>query len=125
MTLPTYIEFITRYPAFGVIPYTQADIEDKLEEVRGLFPQIEGCLPSDNHLLASYYAVRYLFEVEDCESPVPVKSVSSRNDQIVYALAGDGNILTNTTWGSKLNRLFKIYGCFHRSAGLSGGCGCG
>lgn len=123
--IPSYIEFTTKYPALGVAPYVEQDVTDRLEEVSLSFPQIVGCLPEDTHMLATYYAFRYLAELEECESPVPIKMIHSRNDTIQYALAGDGNILGNTTWGSKLLRLFKTHGCFHRAWG-SGGCGnCG
>lgn len=114
--ISTYEAFILKNPPYGLLPYTELDIRDKLEEVEIAFPQIATCLPLVTHPLATYYAIRYLYEIEDSESPVPIRNVASRNDQITYALAGDGNILNNTIWGTKLNRLFRIYGCFNRSA---------
>ena len=126
----TYLAFTLKYPAFGLVPYTQGEIEAWLEEVGGLFPQIDSCLPENLRLLATYYALRYLEDQYYSESPAPILSISSRLDSITYSLAGKGNELVNNTYGLKLVRLFKTHGCYHSVAPASrcadtncGGCG--
>jgi hypothetical protein len=70
----------------------------------------------------------WLTEIGD--SPAPIMEVESRNDRVKYALAGNGNILANSTWGAKLVRLFKQYGCHHLAGNKEytppncGGCNC-
>jgi hypothetical protein len=130
MTLPTYPVYILFDPAYGQPPYTQPQVEAWLTEISCVFPQITTCLPPECHLLASKYALRYLEQSEICDSPAPIMEVESRNDRVKYALAGNGNILANSTWGAKLVRLFKQYGCHHLAGNKEytppncGGCNC-
>ena len=120
--IPTYADFILANPAFGVAPYTQVIVQSKLDEVAGMFPMIMDCLPESLHPLATLYGVNYLFQSEECESPFPIVQVKSRNDEITYSLGGKGNVLINSNWGMKLNRLFKANGCFTKMGGTLGGC---
>jgi hypothetical protein len=111
----SYFSFIQDYPVYAQPPYIQSVIERELKQIAIEFPSIESCLPPDARVLATYFAKRYIDESEDCQTPVPIKEIATRNDTVKFALAGNGNILGNTVWGSRLNKLFKTYGCFHYS----------
>jgi hypothetical protein len=114
MLLIDYLSFTSKYLAYLNPPYTAQDLTDKIDEALMLFPAIETCLPENNRLLATKYAVEYLYSQEcpDLSYGV-VESIKSRNEAITYSLKGKGNDLVNSLWGGRLVRLLKSHGCYH------------
>jgi hypothetical protein len=114
MTIP-YLDFIARWPAYGLPPYDQATVELRLLEISQLFPQIETCLPEESRVLATGYAFKDLELQEDCDTVVGLVSQSSMNDKVVYQTGKTPFALSSTMWGNRLARMFRTYGC-HVSA---------
>jgi hypothetical protein len=114
----TYNDFITKYPPYGLAPYDQITVEDRLAEIINLFPQIDSCLPEETRLQATYYAFRDLELQEDCDTVLGVESITSLNDKVVFSKGKTPYSLNTTMWGNRLGRLFRTYGC-HVSAAPS------
>jgi hypothetical protein len=114
----SYIDFVTKYPQYGVLPYTQIIITDWLEIIEILFPSIYSCLPERAWLLANRYALEHNNLMEDCDYLGNVKEYSSRNDTASYVSAGKTFSLRSTLPGRNLFTLFQTYGCYHGQGSL-------
>jgi hypothetical protein len=110
-----YTDFILPYPAYGNLPYTEQYVTANLNEIAILHPAIYDCLPEEARMLATYYAFKMLELEADCDATEmsSALSYSSMNDKVVYNRAKNPGALSNTLYGQKLNRLYRIYGCFY------------
>lgn len=131
----TYLTFTTQYPLFTSIPYTVADVTEKLEEVSILFPAINSCLPENVRLLATKYGVLYLYNQDEagCYGGKSVVEIKNMNSTIRYNVAsGKPFSLENDTYGRRLLQMFHQHGCNLaigpgirqncKRCGCSGGC---
>lgn len=114
----SYIDFVAKYPQYGVVPYTQVDITDWLEVNEILFPSIYSCLPEKTWLLANRYALEHNNLMADCDYLGNVKEYSSRNDTASYVSAGKTFSLRSTLPGRNLFTLFQTYGCYHKQGSV-------
>lgn len=120
----TYTDFITAWPAYASLPYTQSMVEGKLVEIAALFPQIESCLPIETHLLAFGYAFKLLELEEDCDSTQGILAYSSMNDKVSFHKGKNPYSLNSTVWGNRLSRMFKAHGCHISAQPLTKGSSC-
>jgi hypothetical protein len=121
--------FVSKYPMYLSLPYSELDIAGKIEEALVIYPGIVDCLPENVQLLALKYAVEDLICQEDSDGSFGViEQQKSRNDSVSYSLAGKGNVMVNRLWAKRLQGLFKSYGCYHQFGKISncpkGSCGC-
>jgi hypothetical protein len=121
--------FVSKYPMYLNLPYSELDIAGKIEEALVIYPSISDCLPANVQLLALKYAVEQLICEEDEDGSFQVvEEQKSRNDSIKYSLKGKGSDLVNSLWGGRLVRLMKTNGCYHHFGKISncpkGRCGC-
>jgi hypothetical protein len=106
--------FVSKYPVYLNLPYSELDIAGKIEEALVIYPSINDCLPVNVQLLGLKYAVEDLICQEDSDGSFGViEQQKSRNDSITYSLAAKGNVLSNRLWGKRLQGLFKTYNCYH------------
>jgi hypothetical protein len=125
----SFDSFVSKYPMYLNLPYSELGIAGKIEEALVVYPGIVDCLPEKSQLLALKYAVEQLICEEDEDASYQViEEQKSRNDSIKYSLKGKGADLVNSLWGGRLVRLFKVNGCFHRFGSISncpkGSCSC-
>lgn len=114
-----YLNFISKYPQYGLSPYTEALVTGWLEVVELLYPQISTCLPENSKLLATRYALEHQNLLEDCDYQGNIREYSSRNDTAVYVSSKTTFALRSTLPGRNLYQLFRVHGCYTKQTGIN------
>lgn len=124
--MATYTSFTNQFPVFAAAPYNVVEVTDKLEEADMLFPLIDSCLPESVRLLATKYAVLYLYNQDNagCYGGKSVVELKSLSDSVRFnVVSGKPYSLDNDTYGRRLVQMFKQYGCdFGVGAGVDRCC---
>jgi hypothetical protein len=111
----SYLDFTTAYPVYLDPPYTSTSLTEKLEEASLVFPQIESCLPRPYWLLATKYAVNYLYQADsnNCYNGRQVSEIKSLDDKVVFNVSkGNSHTIGDNTWGARLLQLLMQHGCY-------------